>query len=136
MDQSVEFGRFRVFIGRRELWADGRPAPIGARALDLLIALAGRPGELVTKDELLALVWGGAAVADGAITARIAAVRRALGDGERRPLCADRAWPRLSLRGRSGARAASGRCDVGARAVGILAKAEGKAVGLGRRGLG
>jgi TolB-like protein len=82
MGEWVEFGRFRVFTGRRELWADGRPAPIGARALDLLIALVNRPGELVTKDELLALVWSGAAVEDGAITAQIAAVRRALGDGE------------------------------------------------------
>jgi DNA-binding winged helix-turn-helix (wHTH) protein/TolB-like protein/Tfp pilus assembly protein PilF len=81
MSDGVEFGRFQVFPERRELWTDGRPVTIGARALDVLITLIGRAGELVTKDELLAAVWAGAAVEDGAIAAQIAAVRRALGDG-------------------------------------------------------
>jgi DNA-binding winged helix-turn-helix (wHTH) protein/Tol biopolymer transport system component len=81
MDDTFSFGRFQVFAARRELWADGRPAAIGARALDVLIALLRRPGELVTKDDLLTAVWAGVAVEDNAIAAQISAIRRALGEG-------------------------------------------------------
>jgi DNA-binding winged helix-turn-helix (wHTH) protein/TolB-like protein/Tfp pilus assembly protein PilF len=81
MEDVVEFGVFRVSPARRELLANGRAVVIGARALDVLIVLIGRAGELVTKEELLATVWAGAAVEDGAIAAQIAAVRRTLGDG-------------------------------------------------------
>ena len=81
MGDGVEFGQFQVFPERREIWTAGRPVAIGPRALDVLITLIGRSGELVTKDELLAAVWAGAAVEDGAIAAQVAAVRRALGDG-------------------------------------------------------
>jgi len=80
MEDTVVFGRVRVLVARRELWVDGRLAPIGARALDVLIALLNRPGELVTEGELRTAAWGDAAVEDGAIAAEIAAVRRALGD--------------------------------------------------------
>ncbi len=79
--ETFTFGRFRVTTAPPELWADGQPVSIGRRALDVLIALLGRPGELVTKAELAAKVWGGAAVEDAAIAAQIASLRRALGDG-------------------------------------------------------
>ena len=59
MDESFSFGRFRASASRRELWADGAPVAIGARSLDVLIALLRRPGELVTKDELIAAAWAG-----------------------------------------------------------------------------
>jgi DNA-binding winged helix-turn-helix (wHTH) protein/Tol biopolymer transport system component len=81
MEETFSFGRFQVSATRRELLADGMAAPIGARALDVLILLLRHPGELVTKDQLFAEVWAGAAVEDNAIAAQISAVRRALGDG-------------------------------------------------------
>ena len=81
MDESYSFGGFRVSATRRELWADDRPVAIGARALDVLIALVRGRGQLVSKSELIDQVWTGAAVEDGAIAAQVAAVRRVLGCG-------------------------------------------------------
>ena len=50
------FGPFRLSAERRQLSAFGVPVTLGQRALDLLLALVSRHGELVTKDELMAEV--------------------------------------------------------------------------------
>jgi DNA-binding winged helix-turn-helix (wHTH) protein len=49
---SVAFGRFRVLQPRRELLADGQPVKLGGRAFDVLIALLGGRGRVVSRDEL------------------------------------------------------------------------------------
>ena len=56
------------------------PVRIGARALDLLIVLVERAGEVVTKDELFARVWPGLTVDEGNLRTQVALVRRALRD--------------------------------------------------------
>jgi DNA-binding winged helix-turn-helix (wHTH) protein/tetratricopeptide (TPR) repeat protein len=81
MDEAFRFGDFRVSATRRELWAAERPIAIGTRALDVLIALLKRPGELVTKSELIDEVWAGVAVEDNAIAAQVSAIRKTLGAG-------------------------------------------------------
>ncbi|HEX6722964.1 MAG TPA: hypothetical protein VF107_15475, partial [Burkholderiaceae bacterium] len=55
-------GRFVLQPGERRLLVDGKPAALGARALDLLIALATQPDHLLTKTELLDIVWPGLVV--------------------------------------------------------------------------
>src|SRR4029077_13211077 len=55
--QEICFGPFRLLPSRRLLLEDDKPVHIGSRALDLLIALVERPGELVSKTELIAKVW-------------------------------------------------------------------------------
>jgi eukaryotic-like serine/threonine-protein kinase len=52
---------------------------------DLLVYLAARAGEVVTKDELIAGPWGGAAIADSALTSTIAELRELLDDQPRSP---------------------------------------------------
>jgi DNA-binding winged helix-turn-helix (wHTH) protein/Flp pilus assembly protein TadD len=54
------------------------------RVMDLLVALAGRPGEVVSREELLDTVWEGAFVTDEALTTAVYQLRRALGDDARR----------------------------------------------------
>ncbi len=54
------------------------PVPLGSRALDLLLLLAGRGGAVVSKDDLMAEVWTGAAVEESNLTKQISALRRAL----------------------------------------------------------
>jgi len=54
---------------------------LGSRALDILIALVDRPGELVGKEELIARVWRGTFVEEGNLKFQIGGLRRALGDG-------------------------------------------------------
>ena len=56
-EREISFGPFRVLPARRLLLEDDKPVHISSRALDLLIALAQRPGEVVSKSELIARVW-------------------------------------------------------------------------------
>src|SRR6266567_9231613 len=78
---SICFGAFCLWPMRRLLLQDNQPIRIGSRALDILIALLERPGDLVTKDELMARVWPNTFVEPANLTVHIAALRRALGDG-------------------------------------------------------
>src|SRR6266571_255362 len=78
---SICFGAFCLWPVRRLLLQDNQPVRIGSRALDILIALLERPGDLVTKDELMARVWPNTFVEPANLTVHIAALRRALGDG-------------------------------------------------------
>ncbi len=63
------------------------PVPIGPRALDVLGVLVERPGEVVTRDEIIAAAWPGTVVEDNNLNMQIAAVRRVLDDGRAPPGC-------------------------------------------------
>ena len=77
---STIFGAFRLDPGARSLTRDGSPVAIGARALDLLIALAARPGEVVSKADLFAAAWPNTSIEESNLRRNIAALRKALGD--------------------------------------------------------
>lgn len=79
-DTTLEFGRFCILTRRRQLLADGVPVELGTRAFDLLMALIGANGALVTKDELLALVWPGIFVDASSLKVQVSALRKALGE--------------------------------------------------------
>src|SRR5260370_18651898 len=68
---DISFGRFRLLPARRLLLEGDQPVRIGSRALDLLIALAERPGELVSKSELVAKVWPCSFVGEGNLKVHI-----------------------------------------------------------------
>ena len=55
------------------------------KAMDLLVCLAKRPGEVVSRDFLLRDVWDGASITDDAITRCIGELRRAFDDDPRNP---------------------------------------------------
>ncbi len=82
MVQAITFGPFRLLPVQRTLFEDGRPLRLGSRALDILIALADSAGELVSKDELVARVWPKTFVEEANLRVHIAALRKALGDGQ------------------------------------------------------
>src|ERR1700733_13254974 len=77
----LRFGEFELAPVARALWRRGEEIRLGSRALDILIALASRPGQIVSKDELTQLVWRGALVDETALRVGISAVRKALGNG-------------------------------------------------------
>ena len=81
---SIWFGAFCLLPGQRLLLEADQPVPLGSRALDILIALIERHGELVTRKELMLRVWPGITVVDANLTVHIAALRRALRDGQTR----------------------------------------------------
>ncbi len=64
---------------------DGREYHLRARSLEVLLYLLERRPGLVTKEELLADLWEGAAVTDDALTQCIGDLRKALGDDSRNP---------------------------------------------------
>ena len=55
--QAFSFGPFRVIPYARLLERCGSPVRVGSRAFDLLCLLISRPGEVVSKSELMARVW-------------------------------------------------------------------------------
>ncbi|TNC73778.1 winged helix-turn-helix domain-containing protein [Rubellimicrobium roseum] len=60
--------------------AAGAPVPLRAQSLKVLLVLAGRPGQVVSKDEIFAAVWGAVHVTDDSLTQCVADIRRAIGD--------------------------------------------------------
>ena len=79
---AIRFGAFCLLPRQRLLLEADEPVPIGSRALDILIALIERRGELVTRRELMLRVWPGITVVDANLSVHIAALRRALRDGQ------------------------------------------------------
>lgn len=79
-ERALAFGPFQLFPARRLLLETDRPVPLGARAFDVLMALVQARGRLVTKDEILARVWPGAAVEENNLQVQISALRKALGE--------------------------------------------------------
>src|ERR1700730_9211250 len=79
-DATLEFGRFRTLLRRRQLVADGVPIELGTRAFDLLLALLEADGSLLTKEELTSRVWPGIVVAEENLKVQISALRKALGE--------------------------------------------------------
>ena len=78
---SLSFGPFvlhpdplRLCLGQEEL-------RLGGRALDLLVALTSRPGEVLSRSALEMQVWPHSVVEDSSLRVHIAALRRALSDG-------------------------------------------------------
>jgi TolB-like protein/Flp pilus assembly protein TadD len=63
------------------------PVPIGLRALDVLRVLVERPGKLVTKEEIIAAVWGRTVVENANLTVQISALRRVLDQGRAEGSC-------------------------------------------------
>lgn len=53
--------------------------------MDVLVYLASEPGRVISKQELLGAVWGGAFVEEGALSQAIHSLRKALGDSARHP---------------------------------------------------
>lgn len=80
-DRALTFGPFRLYRNRKQLLEDDRPVRLGGRALDLLIALVERAGEVVSREELEACVWPRAVVEETSLRAHVSALRRALGEG-------------------------------------------------------
>lgn len=78
LPRDLLFGPFRLSACERRLEHAGAAVPLGGRALDLLLALALRAGDVVSKAELCEAVWPGLVVEDAALRFHIASLRRAL----------------------------------------------------------
>jgi predicted ATPase/DNA-binding winged helix-turn-helix (wHTH) protein len=75
------FGPFRLIVSKRLLLNGTTPVVLGGRALDILIALVERAGEVVSHGDLVKRVWSGFIVESTSLRVHIAGLRKTLGDG-------------------------------------------------------
>jgi len=79
MSADFTFGPFILDRQRGRLLRDGRPVAVSSKGLQLLQALAGSAGQVMTKAELMRAAWGDAAVEESNLSVQIAALRKQLG---------------------------------------------------------
>src|SRR6266404_6319040 len=80
--RTLRFGPFELSGSKRLLWCNGVTLRLGSRAFDILVYLAERPGEVIGKNELINHVWSNVTVAEGSLRVHVAAIRKALRDGQ------------------------------------------------------
>lgn len=74
------FDDFVLDTGRYELRSGGHVIRVEPQVFDVLTHLVANHDRFVTKEELFDSVWGGRFVSEAALTSRIKAARKALGD--------------------------------------------------------
>ena len=81
-ERVLSFGPFSLFPARQLLLEGATPVRLGSRAFDILTALVENAGELVSKSDLIARVWATTFVDENTLRVHVAALRKALGDGQ------------------------------------------------------
>ncbi|WP_336354450.1 ATP-binding protein [Pseudomonas granadensis] len=81
-NQAIGFGPYRIHPGQRRVFEGEQPLRLGRRAMDILLMLLARAGEVVSKQELMAGVWPDSVVEEINLRVHMAALRKALGDGQ------------------------------------------------------
>jgi DNA-binding response OmpR family regulator len=85
-EEPIVLGGLRIDTRSREVTVDGEPIELARKEFELLLALARRAGEVVTKRDLLAevwqLAWGGS---DRTVDVHLSWLRRKLGESAKQP---------------------------------------------------
>jgi DNA-binding winged helix-turn-helix (wHTH) protein len=76
-----QFGPFKLSVAERSLKRGEEVLSIGGRALDLLMILVERAGEVISHKELIARLWPDVTVEEANLRVHISALRKLLGDG-------------------------------------------------------
>src|SRR5262245_53650290 len=79
-DVRYEVGPFRVDPSRRRLLNGDVAVALTPKVFELLLAFLERPGALLSKDDLIQILWPDVAVEENNLTHCVAKLRRALGD--------------------------------------------------------
>jgi TolB-like protein len=74
------FGEHEVDLRRHELRQSGRPVHVEPQVFDLLVHLIRHHDRIVSKDELFETIWNGRIVSEAALSSRVNAARKAVGD--------------------------------------------------------
>src|SRR6188508_2255595 len=84
---SMRFGQFELDLAAGELYRDGRRVRLQEQPRQVLIALVGRPGDVVTREELRERLWKCDTFVDfeHGLNTAVKKVRQALGDSAETP---------------------------------------------------
>ncbi|MFU2327702.1 ATP-binding protein [Pseudomonas sp. NFX98] len=82
LEQAVHFGPYRIYPGQRLVMEADQPLRLGRRAMDILLILLEHAGNVVSKQQLIAEVWPDSVVEEINLRVHMAALRKALGDGQ------------------------------------------------------
>lgn len=82
VEQTVHFGPYHVHPRQRLVLEAGQPLRLGRRAVEILLVLLEHAGQVVSKQQLIARVWPRSVVEDTNLRVHVAALRKALGDGQ------------------------------------------------------
>ena len=77
---AFEFGPFSLDPGKRLLLRNGAAVPLAPKVLETLLVLVENRDRVLSKDELLDQVWGGASVEEGGLTRNVSILRKTLGE--------------------------------------------------------
>src|SRR6185436_7751272 len=83
--RTIEFGPFLINTADKLLHRNGRVLKVFPKSVDLLLALLGSNGRVLTGNELLEAVWGNTSVEAGNVTSCVSDLRKALGDNRKTP---------------------------------------------------
>jgi TolB-like protein/Flp pilus assembly protein TadD len=85
--EIVRFANFELDTAAYELRRKGRPIRLERQPMDLLILLVTRRGELVTRDEIIATLWGNGIFVDveTGVNTAVRKIRQALNDSSDEP---------------------------------------------------
>ncbi len=81
----LKIGAWLADTAANELVRDGEAVRVEPKMMEVLVALAERPGEAVSRDDLLERIWPGTVVTDDALSGTVSKLRRVLGDDSRNP---------------------------------------------------
>lgn len=79
---AIHFGPYRIYPEQRLVMEADQPVRLGRRAMDILLILLEHAGSVVSKQTLIARVWPNSVVEDINLRVHLAALRKALGDGQ------------------------------------------------------
>ena len=82
---KLKVGDWTVEPDLNQLSRPGKAVKIEPKAMSLLLHLANRPGEVVSREALLSEIWPSAVVGDDSLTQAIIKLRKALGDDPDKP---------------------------------------------------
>lgn len=78
--KTYSFAEFQLDPTKRVLLKEGQPVQLNQKALELLLVLMERRGEVLSKQDLLDTVWPEQIVEENNLTVQISALRKALGE--------------------------------------------------------
>src|SRR5262252_8456278 len=84
-EKQIIFDPFCLDLGNECLWRGSQPIKVRPKAFAVLDYLLARPGQLVTKEELLSAIWPQTFVGEAVLKVAIREIRDALGDDAASP---------------------------------------------------